>query len=245
MIVAFTRLHYGQDFLDAVIRATEGYADKHVVIYTPFPSFGRQPSMPCPDSRADLYEIAKIAGKERLHWIEHPAPEGRLAFEAYPDADLFMECDADEIYAQQLAADIVRRFRAGELTERVYRLPFVHHWRSFHWACTDAQWPMRLYLPKNPPGKDAAWYPAEDRVHVISHFGYARKTQDMLYKLECSLHNSEFRPGWWEEKYCKFPTVLDDLHPVSIGLWNAEPYADGDLPAVLIGHALRSLEVIE
>lgn len=245
MIVAFTRLHYGSDFLDAVIRATELIADKHVILYTPTPSFGRQPSMPCPDTRDQLYEITHIAGGERLHWIENSVPEGSLAFNAYPDADMFLEADADEVYHQMLIGDISRRFRGGELTERVYRLPFVHHWRSFHYACTDAQWPMRMYLPKNKGGNDPAWYPADDRVHVISHFGYARREKDMLYKLECSLHNPEFRADWWEQKYCRFPEVLDDLHPVSIGLWNADKYEDSALPAVLIGHSLRYLDVID
>lgn len=242
-VIAVSRVHYGLDYGDSVIRSTEPIAEKHVILYTPTPTFGHDPGMPCPDSREALYEQAKIAGGERLHWLDID-PSVNTVIDLYPDADLILELDYDEILHQNLAADIVARYEAGELTERRYRLPMIHHWRSFRYACTDGQWPTRLYLPKvSPVGSDPAWYP--NTGFYIHHFGYARADKDMLYKLACSLHKNEFRVNWWDEIYCRFPTRLHDLHPVSLNFWQAEKHEDALLPAVLINHPYRHLDIIE
>lgn len=242
-VVAVSRVHYGVDYLHAVIKSTEPIAAHHVVLYTPTPTFGNDPGMPCPDSREALLGQATLAGGDRLHWLDID-PSVNTVIDLYPDADLILELDADECLHQNLAIDIVARYEAGELTQRRYRLPMIHHWRCFNYACTDGQWPTRLYLPQVAGGGDAAWYPP-DCGYYLHHFGYARRDVDMQYKLACSLHRSEFRVNWWNDIYCQFPERLTDLHPVSLDFWNAEFIEDSRLPAVLINHPYRGLEIIE
>lgn len=243
-ILALTRLHYGVDYLDAVIRSTEGFAERHIVVYTDVPNFPGDPPMPCPDGREELYEIARIAGGERLLWLDHPEPGVNVGLAWYgAPVDMLLELDADEVLHQDLGAHILRRFAAGALDHRRYRLPMIHHWRSFHYACSDGQWPIRLYLP-GAPRDDVAFY--ERTGTYIHHFGYVRRMIDMRYKWELSLHKNELRAGWWETVWGGFPERLTDLHPVSNnGFWNAEPFADGDLPAALINHPYRYMEVVE
>lgn len=244
MIVALTRLHYGADYLDAVIRSTEPIAAKHIILYTEHPSFGRDTDLPCPDSRDALKRIAEIAGGDRLHWIDNPAPGVAAALGLFRDIEMLLELDGDEVLHQDLAADILARYRAGELTAPRYRLPMIHHWRSFGYACSDGQWPTRLYLP-GLPGEAIAWYPPTEPKRYIHHFGYARRTADMRYKWAVSLHGPEMRADWWPDIWEGFPERLADLHPVSDnGFWKAEPFPDSDLPAVLINHPYRDLAVI-
>lgn len=242
-ILALTRLHYGADYLDAVIRSSEPFAEKHVVVYTDKPNFPGEPSIPCPDTREQLYEIARIAGGERLHWIDDPHPGVSVAFQHYRDIEMLLELDADEVIHQDLCADILRSHADEKLTAKRYRLPFIHHWRTFRYGCTDGQWPVRLYVP-NAEQDEIAWYPRTGT--YIHHFGYVRRAVDMQYKWDLSLHKSELRPEWWTDIWAAFPERLQDLHPVSNnGFWNAEPFEDGLLPAALVNHQYRYLEVVE
>jgi hypothetical protein len=244
-ILALTRLHYGADYLDAVIRSTEGFAEKHIVVYTETPNFPGSPSMPCPDTRDELLLIAHQAGGKRLQWIEGRIPAVAVAFDEYDDIDLLLELDADEVLHQDLGQHIIESYEHGLLTARRYRLPMIHHWRAFKHACTDGQWPIRLYVPK-ADRDEIDWYPRPSPNRYIHHFGYVRSDLDSRYKWELSLHKDEMRPEFWSEIWDKFPERLTDLHPVSNnGFWNAEEFPDGDLPAALINHPYRYLEMVK
>lgn len=244
-IAAFTRVLYGADYLEYVVRSTQGFADQHIVLYTPTVSRGfNHTDLPCPDSRQDLYKQAHKAGP-RLMWVEGEAPEVSSVLALRPEVDIVLELDADELIHPSLCEDIRRRFEAGELTAREYRLPFLHYWRSFHYACRDGNWPVRLYLPKNHNDRTDFW-PDGDIHGAIHHFGYARQLIDMRYKMDVSVHRPEFRPGWWQDIFLKFPERLTDLHPVCTdGFWNAEPIDRAQLPPTLFNHPWLNREVIE
>lgn len=242
--ISFTRLHYGADFLRWVIKSTEGLTDEHVIMYTPTPTFGRGTDLPNPDSRDELYAIAEHAANGRLRWFDG-FPHVQPILEMYPDADAIIELDADEVISEVLRDDIAYQLSTGKLAESRYRMPFVHHWRSFDYVCTDGQWPIRLYRPTQGSMQvDPAWY-SGDSGGVYHHFGYARKLEDMRYKLELSVHHDEFRQGWWENTFLAFPQVLTDLHPGNIDFWNAERIERSRLPNVLRDHPYWDLEVIK
>lgn len=242
MIVAFTRLHYGLDYLWYVIKSTEGFADRHVVMYTPVPTFGRAAQMPCPDSRNELVDIAHDAGGKRLLWLDlHP--RAATVLDMYPEADMVLELDADEIVQPQLIESILKHRSQGHLTARQYRIPMIHHWRSFNYYCANPGWPGRLYIPGN--SGDIEYFPESYEAGVIHHFGYARKRQDMLYKVSLSVHLDEWRSDWWETKYDRFPDVLNDVHPTCVDMWDALPYDKSQMPDILKSHPYYNLEVID
>jgi hypothetical protein len=243
MIIAFTRLHYGLDYLSYVMRSVLPYVDKYVILYTPVASFGRVPAIPCPDSRDDLYHMASEAAGDKLDWREGLTVSAKVAMDLYPEADIALELDADEVIHPHLFECILEQGAQGQLTQHCYRLPFWHHWRSFRYACEDGSWPARLYLPKIEKTGDPVFLDnATGRVH---HFGYARKTSDMVYKWEASAHLSDFRPEWWDRIWNKFPDRLMDLHPVSVDYWNAKQIARDILPTVMWEHTYRDMDVIE
>jgi hypothetical protein len=244
IIDALTRLHYGAPYLDAVIRSTEGLAERHWVVYAELHNFPGDPTTPCPDTREQLYEIARIAGGDRLRWVDHPAPGVDVVLREHPEIDALLELDSDEVCHQDLAADIKRRVEAGELTAKRYRVPMIHHWRSFRYGCTDGQWPIRLYLPKSERD-EVAWYERMTPNRYIHHMGYAISRAHMEYKWMLSIHRQELRSEWFSEIYDKFPERLVDVHPVSKDMWNADPIDLGELPACLITHPYRFLEVVE
>lgn len=245
-IVAFTRVHYGVDYLPYVIRSTADFADQHIVLYTEETSRGYQhTSLPCPDSRHDLYRAARNAAGGRLMWADEMPATMEGVFAMRPDADIFLELDADEIPDPSLLNHIRERAEAGELQSRMYRLPFVHYWRSFAYACRDTNYPVRLFVPRNY-NEDIEFWPDSESHGVIHHFGYARSLEDMRYKVEVSAHRPEFRREWWSEIFLKFPERLTDLHPVCVdGFWNAEPIDKRTLPLVLMSHPYLNREVIE
>ena len=243
-IHALTRFHYGTPYENAMIRSTEGLAERHWIVYTDKHNFPGNPTIPCPDTRETVYEIATQAANGRLGWIDHPAPAVSVVLSQHPEIDLLLELDSDEVIHQDLAADIKRRFEAGELDYTRYRLPCLHHWRSFHYGCTDGQWPIRVYVP-HAPIDEVAFYPTMEPQRYVHHFGYVLPRIYMQYKWMLSIHKDEMRPEWFTEIYDRFPERMTDLHPVSHNFWDAKEIPDGDLPAVLINHPYRYLEVVE
>lgn len=242
-IVAFSRCHYGVDYLPCVLRSALPFVDKHLIIYTPVPTFGRYTDLPNPDSRDALMAAAQSVGSDKVLWVEGVPVEVDTALRYFPDADIVLELDADEIIEAALFEDIIERYERGELTASAYRLPFLHFWRSFNYACDDAGWPVRLYLPKNGRG-DATMYPTGNTGRVL-HFGYARTNVDTKYKWETSVHIGELRPEWWRDIWARFPERLTDVHPVIRDWWNAEPYDKAQLPDFMRQHPYFSLEIVE
>lgn len=232
--IAVTRCHYGADYLGAVIESSEALAVRHVVLYTSVQTFTLHHStMTNPDSREELRSIAEHAGGNRLDWREGLPISVETAFGLY-DADVVLELDADEIIEPSLCRSIIERYARGELTAFSYRLPMLHFWRSFDYVCRDGNHPPRLYLPRNRGNEAGVFYPAD--AGAILHMGYARRVPDMQYKLSLSEHMNEFRAGWWDDIFMRFPQRVNDLHPITPDMWNAAPYDKRNLPGALRRH---------
>lgn len=242
-IVAVTRCHYGLDYIAAVVESTAPLADKHIILYSARPTFHHATALPNPDSEADLRAIAEEAGKGRVEWHNDMPVSVAQAMALYPEADMILELDADEIIEPLLCRGVVERYARGELTAYCYRLPMLHFWRSFSYVCKDGNHPQRLYLPAHRDKGDTAFFP-ETRGNIL-HMGYARTIVDMQYKLSLSEHQDEFRPRWWDDRFMCFPDVLTDLHPITPDMWNAEFYDRELLPGCLRRHKYYDLKVIE
>lgn len=242
-IYAFSRVHYGIDYLRQVIQSTMPFVREHLILYTPTPTFGRYTSMPNPDSREAVFNAAFSVKGARVRWMEHVPVQVETALNTYPDADLILELDADEIIQPALFEHMIRRYELGELNNFAYRVPFLHHWRSFGYVCEDSGHPIRLYVPK-AANRETSYYPSGNG--YIHHFGYARRTLDMQYKWETSMHIGELRPEWWGDIWGKFPDRLTDVHPVCRDhFWDARPYDRAKLPEYMREHPYYGLEVIE
>lgn len=240
MIVGYTMLHYGVDYLAYALTSLRDYVDKHVILYSGAPTFGSRTDLPCPDSRQDLLSIAKSILGNKLLWCDDLPQNYDTVLQLIPHADLILELDADEVMPEGMIVSVLRQFKAGALRSRRYRLPMVHHWRSFNYICADGSWPIRLCVPKTNDSE--AMYPY--LTAPIHHFGYARSVADMRYKIETSAHRGEWRPGWWNDVFLRFPERLTDLHPVVNNMWNAQPFDKHNLPGFMHTHPWFDAEVI-
>jgi hypothetical protein len=61
MIVGFTALHYGTDYLSYAIRSVAHAVDAWYVAYTPVGSHGHRATRPCPETEAELHDLAASA----------------------------------------------------------------------------------------------------------------------------------------------------------------------------------------
>lgn len=226
--VAYTALLYGRDYLGEAIRSVIDCVQEYHVIFDQFGhgSHGSYTEVSCPDTRNQLYDIAIAAAGNKLHWHDAGpfAYEGqqRDAIHTYsPDADVILVLDADEIWAKDLAHFAISSVLADP-DHRTFRLPIIHYWRSFRRAILhDPAFPVRVIAPKHPDGGDATLHPFDPH-QVISHLGYAQRSEIVAYKLLTHGHRGEFRRdcNWFQDRF--MANAQQDCHPVGSDYWNPE-----------------------
>lgn len=245
IINAVTRLHYGIDYLPWVVRSTRRLADKHILLYNHHPSF--RPGRDRPEwleTRQQMHDVLFDEDKDRVRWIENEPISPHTVHVLYPETDVIVELDADEVISPQLVKSIHLALASGVMQDRMYRMPMIHHWRCFDYICKNPGWPKRLFMPKNS-GSDEAYFQGGYDVGVYHHFGYCRKRRAMEYKWELSMHLPELRQDWWEKKYDAFPDELTDLHPCVFDMWNAEKYDKQQMLEYMGDHPYFELEKVD
>jgi hypothetical protein len=253
-IVAYTALLYGADYLGWAIRSVIDYVDEYWCLYSPTGSHGHQTDLVCPDHAADLYDIAKAAAGEKLHfytaspgqWI-HENQQREYIHTVAPDADVILVLDADEVWSINLVRNLIEDYidMGNNWNISRLRLPIIHYWRSFlRCVVHDPAFPERIIFPKVKDGHTStATVPSERPIH---HFGYAQRSEIVQYKIETHGHKAEWRKDvdWFNDRFMANAQV--DCHPVGSEYWNPEtvdPYALG-LPAWMKAHKYAEVEVI-
>lgn len=235
-------LHYGLDYLSYAIASVIDVCDVFYVLYSADGSHGRRSSMPCPDSRDDLYALAEYSVGAKLRWVQgdwrYENEQRDSIFQLAPDAAVILSIDSDEVYGDGLAADAVDyALKAG--AQRV-RLPFIHLWRSFKRGFAhDPAYPERVIVPSG--FGVTVTMPTDKRVF---HFGYAQRSEIVRYKLMTHGHAAEFRRDvdWLNSVF--LANRQYDCHPVGSEHWNAEDIDLSRLPSILEGHPYRDLDLI-
>lgn len=239
--LAFVTMHYGAAYLETALRSLDTQVDQFLILYAAKPSQGYQANIPCPDTRQDLWEITR-PWKHKLTWVDGEWPdEGshhNTVFQFAAGFDWLWRFDTDEVAQPGLVAEMIAQ--AEETGHRFYRVPFIHHWRSFDKACRDSQMPMRLIRVNGGEGESVL--NGKDYTWNVHHMGYAQPLKYIAYKLLVSGHRPEFRENWLQEIY--LGGVEKDVHPVSFGLWNVEPYDKTKMPKELLEHPLYGVDPI-
>lgn len=248
MIVAYTALHYGTDYLHHAIRSIIDDVNEYIVLYTPVGSHGHQSDVPCPDSRETLYEIAYAAAGDKLRWFDgvwaHEGQQRDNIFSIVPDADVIVVLDADEVWAPELLVNAIRETSTWH--RRDIRLPMIHYWRSLKQAIMhDPALPVRLIYPHVKTGAETFTpSPLTSKPYqAINHFGYAQRSEIVRYKLTTHGHKNEFRRDcdWFNDVFMN-PSRTTDLHPVGSDQWNIEPIG---IPDFMLDHPYAQLSLIE
>lgn len=224
-VVAYTALHYGSEYLAYAIRSIIDHVDAYYVLYAAKGSHGSRTSIPCPDTREQLYAIAQQAAGDKLVWVDGDwTQEGQQRDYIHtlePDADVVLVLDADEIWGDGLAESVITQAwkQTGWMgTIRNLRLPIIHYWRSFY-RCVlrDPAYPVRAIFPHVLNGEGAF---ATHR--YINHMGYAQRAEIVQYKILTHGHKGEWRQDvdWLQDRF--MVNAQMDCHPVGSTYWNPE-----------------------
>lgn len=257
-IISYTALLYNKYYLGYALRSVEPYVDEMWVLYAAGGgSHGSRTLVPCPDTREELYSIARAVAGDKLRWIDgdwRQENEQRGAIHQYaPDADVILVVDADELWPPHYADSARLMWETGHAEARFYRLPMVHFWRSFYRAVLhDPAYPQRIIYPRIENGTetyrgytivDNSFY--NQRLLSIAHMGYAIPTELVRWKWLIHGHKNELRKDidWFRDRWDCNAQV--DCHPVGSEWWNPEQVNPWDyLPTFMKAHPFAELELI-
>ena len=236
MIVAYSAVHYGLDYLYYAVKAVEDVVDKHIILYAEGPSFGYETELVCPDSKENLQ--AAVASFDHVDWIDgkwsNEGDHRRFLDTCLPgDTEFVVVVDADEVWDKDSLIECLELSTAHDNRSN----NFVHLWRSFNWACMDVLAPSRIYNRKVEGGIN--YIPGR-----IYHFGYAISPELMRYKWAIHGHRDELRAGWLE-KYETWTPGVGDVHPANDKWWYPEPFDKSVMPALMREHPYWRREIIE
>jgi hypothetical protein len=246
MIVAYSVVHYGSDYIGYAIKSVYDHVDKILIFYTNKPSHGHSSNLNNPDSRDRVKNAAyntfgdpqnKIIweegnweheGKHRDHAVDTAAKHG---------ADVVLVLDTDEIWPK----DVLEKFldQVTKSTRYQFGIRMLTFWRNFSTICIDDMLPIRAKKPKIS-NRDYEWIDGR-----VLHFGYARKSEDIAYKISCHGHSNEWDKNWYSKKFLGWPGCGNaDLHPTCKNTWAAQPYDKTTLPEFMKSHPYYNLEII-
>jgi hypothetical protein len=170
--IAYCIAHYGKPYFAAAVEAMYDQVDRIVVLYASSPSQGFRPDMVNPDTEQDLMTCCNPFW-DKVTWVNGTwGNEGEHvdAYKMFSAAfDWAIRLDSDEIYPPGMVDEMIRQ--AEESNHKDYRIPFVHHWRSFAHGCRDAQMPTRLTRIKG--GEGERYLDSQNGKWEVNHMGYA------------------------------------------------------------------------
>lgn len=237
-ILAYFPLHYGAEYLDAAIRSVAPCVDQILILYTSKPSYGNASGVECPEKQEDLRDIAYNAS-DKIYWLDitgqvNNESEHRNAAREYAKNhgfDQVLAVDADEVWDTDVLQKTLKEAESLPY-DRIAIRNWVHFWKSFNWRCRDQFLPVRIYNVKVPFNKEEAVLDG-----CIYHFGYAQNPDIVVYKWAgCHGHQSELRPGWLQDIFLNWTPGINKVHPVSLEIWDPEPFDKNTLPEILKQH---------
>lgn len=240
-------LHYGKDYFAQSLESIREHVDEIVVYYSAKPSHGTSTGLPCPDSMAELREIANRFG---CTWFEisgvYAENHHRQQYEKYASNkgyNQILVVDSDEIHISEQIPELLQ----AAADKRVRRVGvegsrWVTLFRSFNNYVTDGFAPIRVINMDYTHGE------ASVAKGFIYHMGYAINNKLMEYKISCHGHRADFQKNqnWFVEKWLKFNTSTKYLHPATEAYWiNTLPFDKTTLPQILKDHPYYNLDVIQ
>lgn len=246
-VLAFIGLHYGSDFIGFAVKSVYDQVDHVVVLYSPQPSHGHTTDARNPDTVEKLKEALFAFGdpEGKIQWHEGVwGREGEHRDAIYPIAkdlgvDMILTVDADEVWHGPSLEQSLRYAYGNQA--RISRLHFEHFWRSFKWVCRDGMTPERIVKMSNH-SEPFGYVPQFE--HPVWHFGYARKPEDVQYKIGIHGHSAEWKPNWFQAKFMPWPAPKD-VHPTCNDIWTPEPFDPSVFPEFMHSHPYWDMEPIQ
>jgi hypothetical protein len=243
-VIGLLTIHYGKEYLKECLTSIVNHCDKVVVAYTERPSHGFGTTDICPDTKEEIKTICEQVLGDKLIFDEvsyGAENQHRGHIRQYSNGyDLVLSIDADEVFEpNELTAALEYAYNNPQ---RYYGIKgYINFWRSFNYACYDGFRPIRIEnLAANNNEQN------HECPLTIYHFSTAQSEPVMRYKYKIFGHASEIKTDWLDSIHYKWTPKnnFGDLHPVSIGLWNAVPYAKHNMPEFLKQHPNFNKELI-
>ena len=236
-VLGFMPIHYGVEYLRESLLSIRDHVDKMVISYTYNPSQGHRTHLVCPDKVDTIYKICSEVLGSKLIWDEQKDFRAEhlhraVAHKYSVGYDLILSIDADEVFEPSEVQNALQY--AYKHNERFYGIKgYVNFWRSFNWACYDGFRPIRIEKLRTGNLTQNLDCPL-----TIYHFSTAQGKEVMEYKYSCFGHAHEIKSRYLVDVFYKWTPEnnFGDLHPVSVGLWNAVPFDKNKLPDFLKGH---------
>lgn len=247
-VLGYMPLHYGKDYLKYSLLSVYDAVDQILILYTKQPSHGSGTNLACPDKEEELLEIAHSIDKdEKIKWVKSNwAAENHHRNYAHDYAkrygfDILVSIDFDEVWKTHILKDLIK-----EVYDRKANKCLVwmrHLWRSFNYICDDPMRQERIYYLGSDK-KDLIY--ASQPENQVWHFGYARKPEDIEYKISIHGHSREWtmpKEKWLKDKFKAWPTA-QDVHPTCVNTWHPKPFNKEELPEIMKEHPYYNLDVI-
>jgi hypothetical protein len=243
-------VHYGKEYLAYAVKSLAAAVDEVHIFYANEPSFGhRDWSMTCPDTEEELVAEANRFAKVVWHNIEAGSEAVHrnlmLAEASRFDATTMAIADADEVWSPIALCKSLEHVENANRAGR-WLAHFHNFWRSWKWTVRDHFTPIRIVDLRHSLGIDEHLHAAQSE--PIYHFGYAQTLATMAYKFSCHGHKSEFKPGWYEDKFIGWSASNNnDLHPCINNFWIAEQtpgHVLDRLAQLMPDHPHRDLDII-
>lgn len=236
-VIGFMTIHYGKEYLKESLLSIKDHCEKVVIAYSYKPSHGYSTSEVCPDSEDEIFNICNDTLGDKLIWDSYDnygaENQHRRQIHNYSSGyDLVLTIDADEVFeAKELQSALEYAYNNPQ---RYYGIKgYVNFWRSFNWVCYDGFRPIRIENLNNHNQEQNLECPL-----TIYHFSTAQSEPVMRYKYKIFGHASEIKTNWLDNIHYGWTPEnnFGDLHPVSIGLWNAVSFDKNTLPESLKQH---------
>jgi hypothetical protein len=243
-VLGFCIIFWGKPYMEAMLASIMPQVDHMVLFYTDKPSQGFGTDRPCPDTEEELKAFTEKYG-DKIEWIKgnwNNEGDHVNAFQAHTEGyDWAFRIDTDEVLPPNFIEKMIEQNKDKE--ENLFRVPFIHFWKSFNKICRDGQQPVRLYkLDENSKKGIFSEAYSDNKDGEVYHFGYAIPDKYMRFKWLCSGHLPELKPDWLDNTWKN--DIQKDCHPVSINLWNTEDFDKTTLPKYLKDHENYNKEII-
>jgi hypothetical protein len=236
-VFGFMTLYYGKEYLRESLMSIVNHVDTMVIAYTSTPSHGYGSRKSCPDNEEELHKIALEVFGGRLIWdnlgqYNNESQHRNVKYKYSEGYSLCLTIDADEVFKEDEIETALNY--AFNNSARYYGIDgYKNFWRSFDWVCLDGFRPIRienLLVDNNIQDINCPL--------TIYHFSTAQSEEIMRFKYKVFGHASEIKPNYLDGIFYAWTPEnnFGDLHPVSIGLWNAIPFDKNTLPTYLKEH---------
>lgn len=261
-VAAVYVVHYGDDFLPYSVESIIDHVEK-VILCVGIRSWSYKDETVITASMLNtLRELERKYDKVQVVYVdkfEKDEDQRNTTIELVKDFDYYFLLDCDEVY-DPLALDRLYQYVSERPDVSVFRLPFVHFWRSFSYRLEETVYKpverlfklgRRFYFKWSSKSgyKEKTKVNVPEEVIRCFHFSYSRAAECIEQKTRIWAHATDVRPNWFHDVFQAWPNDREmiDIHPYmgEQELWKRATFFDKEqLPTLMRKHPYYDMDII-